>query len=265
MVHAVLLGAELLAVVGEGERVGGDVNLGDDVHAHLGGIFLELTELVLAVAAVLGGEFGEELALEAEGGVGLVPVITKVLLETVVVEVYLDGVHLVVGHGLGEGLEVVHGDELAGAVEQQAAQGVVGPVADGTLGQVCALVLLKDLQQGACSPIGSGGGVGLDGYAVVNLDAVTLVAQFLVVGEGHDDSPLGSLAGVLGLHCLAEEQAIVLGHSLGCIGELGIDIYHLGAGADGYHTIGTLPLAQFGDYKGLVVLGFQCRSHSQAE
>ena len=127
---------------------------------------------------------------------------------------------------------------------------------------MCALVLLKDLQQGACSPIGSGGGVGLDGYAVANLDAVALVAQLLVVGEGHDDSPLGSLAGVLGLHCLAEEQAIVLGHSLGCIGELGIDVYHLGAGADGYHAIGTLPLAQFGDYKGLVVLGIQGgRSH----
>ena len=120
--------------MGESEGVGRNVDFGDDVDILLFGLHLKVDELALSVAAVLGGETGEEAAFEAEGRLRLVPIVVEVLLEAVVVEVDVEGVHLVVGHHADELVEIVHGDELAAAVNHKSAQGVGGDVGSGAAG-----------------------------------------------------------------------------------------------------------------------------------
>ena len=91
------------------QRVGGDVDLGENFHALRGGFALEGTELFLRIATVARSKTGEEVAFETESGRGLRPIVAEVLLEAVVVEVYLQGVHLIIGHHLDELAQIVHG------------------------------------------------------------------------------------------------------------------------------------------------------------
>ena len=76
------------------------VNLGDNLYAQAFGQLLKLDELFLCVVTVACSEAGEVLALEAERALCLVPIVSKVLLERVVVKVNLECVHLVVRHKL---------------------------------------------------------------------------------------------------------------------------------------------------------------------
>ena len=237
----------------------GCVNLGDNVHATLGCVFLELTKTVFGIVAVLGGEFGKPLALKTEGGIGIIP---RVLVNLcgAVVKMDLEGVHLIVSHHPGILFKVIQRYVLAAHVNHIATHGKIGPVAYGAPGQCRALVLLHNLQQGACAPISSCGGLCLQQYAVGNLDAVAFLAQFLVFYKAYDNGS-GRCFGVwlhrLGLHSLAEHQPIVGGHFRGGVGEGGIGIQHFGGGAYGQCAFGSLPMAQLGDNKRFCVLCFQ--------
>ena len=140
--------------------MGGHVYFRDNLHVHACGLLLEVDELGLGVVAVTGGQSGVGVALEAECGVGAVPVPSEVLLEAVVVEVNLEGVHLVVGHDAGELAQIAHRDVLAAAVHHEAADAVVGPVEDPAAGQFNASGLsvslqgtVRHLQQGLRSPV----------------------------------------------------------------------------------------------------------------
>ena len=193
----VVLGCQRRTVVRESQAMGRHVELRDDLHAHRPGIADELTHLLLRVAAVDGGQAGEDFALHAEGGIGVVPAVLELVLEAVVVEVQLQGVHLVVRHDVDERIEIAQGVELACCIEHEAANGIVGLVGNGeagkqSLGRHSGFVFRKvrglHLEQRLCSPQGSLHGCGLD----VNLfwadnKTVALAAQVLVILQREED------------------------------------------------------------------------------
>ena len=80
----------------EGERMGGHVDLGNNLDAAAEGVTLEVAEIVLAVRAVAGCQAGEKFAFETESGLSLVPIIVLEVGEAIVVEVEVKLVELVV-------------------------------------------------------------------------------------------------------------------------------------------------------------------------
>ena len=173
--------------MGKGQRVGGHVDFGDDFDAAVLGHELQVAELLLRVVAVACCQAGEVVAFEAESGVGAVPVVLEVLFETVVVEMDLERVHLVVRHDFHVVAEVVDGEELAGAVDHEAAHGIVGPVADVAAGEGVVVALLADLEQGAGGPVDARRGGGVEDGAVADAHAVAFGAELLVLAQGEDD------------------------------------------------------------------------------
>ena len=163
--------------------MGGSINFGDNLHAVAGRHFLKVDELLLGVVAVAGREARVGLALQAEGGVGLVPGVVEAA-EANVVEMDLQGVHLVVTHHAHQLAEVVHGDVFAAAVEHEAAHLKVGAVVDGALRQVGRLV--EQLQQGACGPEGAGGRGGGDGHVAADGHTVALGLFAVAAGAQHN-------------------------------------------------------------------------------
>ena len=145
----------------EGQRVGGHVDFGEDFHTLRGGFALESTELFLRVATVARSKTGEEVAFEPESGGCLRPIVAEVLLEAVVVEMHLQGVHLIVGHHLDELAQIVHGDVFAADIDHETAHGIGGAVGGDATRQGMRAGLFADLQNGARTPkraLGRGGG-----------------------------------------------------------------------------------------------------------
>ena len=108
--------------MGEGERMGRHIYLGDDVDAILLCQFLEFDELSLGIAAILSRESRIGVAFQTEGSLRLRPVITEELQESIIVEMKLQGVHLVIRHHLDQRSQIRHGDELSSAIHHEAAQ-----------------------------------------------------------------------------------------------------------------------------------------------
>ena len=104
------------------------VYLGDDLYAQCCSIEDELAELSFRVAAVLGREARKLLALQAEGGIRLVPVLVEIGRKAIVIEVHLQTVHLIVSHRAHQSAQVVQRDILAPAVHHQTAKRVVRAV-----------------------------------------------------------------------------------------------------------------------------------------
>lgn len=115
--------AQVRAHLGEGERVGGGIDLWDDVHAQRARVLDVGLEVLLGVPHVLSGKVRLVLALarfdvrfQAEGGVGLHGVFELLERDEVVVEVDLQVVHLVPGHLVGELAQPLDGERLAAHV-----------------------------------------------------------------------------------------------------------------------------------------------------
>ena len=124
MIHAIFLGTDFRLVMGEGERMSRHIYLGDDVDAILLCQLLEFDELCLGVAAILRRESRISIAFQSEGCRGLRPVVTEILSESVIVEMNLQGVHLVIRHHLDERTQIRHRDELSAAIHHEASQPV---------------------------------------------------------------------------------------------------------------------------------------------
>ena len=122
MIHAIFPGTDFWLVMGEGERMGRHVYLGDDVDAILLCQFLEFDELSLGIAAILRRESRIGVAFQAESCRGLRPVVTEILSESVIVEMNLQGVHLVIRHHLDQRAQIRHRDELSAAIHHEASQ-----------------------------------------------------------------------------------------------------------------------------------------------
>ena len=98
MVHAIFFRSEVRAIVCERERVGRGINLRDDFHAILFSQFLQGDEFSFRIAAVAGSQPRIGVAFKTEGGLRLRPVIVKIFFEAIIVQVQVQGVHLVEPH-----------------------------------------------------------------------------------------------------------------------------------------------------------------------
>ena len=119
----------------EGEGVCRGVDLGNDGDALPERLFLELAESLVRIITVLRGQSGEGFALDPEARRGLGPVVLEELLHAVVVQVDLEGVHLVVGEHPDEVFEVGEVEILAGHVEHKATHRESGVVDHRSAGQ----------------------------------------------------------------------------------------------------------------------------------
>ena len=122
MIHAIFLGTDFRLVMGEGERMGRHIYLGDDVDAILLCQFLEFDELSLGIAAILRRESRIGVAFQAEGCRSFRPIVTEELSESIIVEMNLQGVHLVIRHHLDQRAQIRHRDELSAAIHHEASQ-----------------------------------------------------------------------------------------------------------------------------------------------
>ena len=245
VVHAIVFGRERRAIVGEGEGVGGRVNLGDDLDAVGLGKLLQLDELVLGVAAVGGGEAGVGVALQSEGGVGLVPVVVEVFGPAVVVEMELEGVHLEEPHELDQLSQIGHGDVFASGVKEHSAQRILGRVDDGASRQ--GALEGQELQQRARGPEGSTRGRGGDGGLLGDADFVGFVVGGELGVEGEDDVAALRLAGG-DVHLQSQKREAVVGEEL-CGGAQLFGL-HDDATARKQMALGGSPRRDFGNDEG---------------
>ena len=124
MIHAIFPGTDFRVVMGEGERMGWHIYLGDDVDAILLCQLLEFDKLSLGIAAILCRESRIGVAFQSEGCRGLRPVVTEILSESVIIQMNLQGIHLVIRHHLDQRAQIRHRDELSAAIHHEASQPV---------------------------------------------------------------------------------------------------------------------------------------------
>ena len=145
MVHAISLAANLRFIVCESQGMSRSINFRNDFHIVILSQFLQVDKLLFGVETILGGQARISVALQTEGGISFVPVVVKILFEAVVVQMKLQGVHLVVSHELHIVTQEVDGKELAGTVEHKTTHGIAREVAHGSLEQTAGIRLLCHL------------------------------------------------------------------------------------------------------------------------
>ena len=183
----------------------------------------------------------------------------------------LQGVHLVVGHDLHIVAQEAHRDELATAVDHEAAHGVIGKVADLAARQRPVVALLGYLQQRAGAPVDAFGGGSRQLDLVAYGDGITLVAQRSIVAEGQRHVALASAAR-LHLGRDAEHFAAVgrkhSRHALQLGGSRGIDYARALVGNE--TSLGGAPLLDLGNDERFVARALRRgmprgRDHGQQE
>ena len=250
----------VLDVVGDGQSVGGHVQLRDDVHTQGTGVGHEVLELGLGVVVVLGGQaiLGvlQTVALVRVPGLGFLTSGHIVLHEDeVVAEVHVEAVHLVPGHGLGDGLEGLHGGGLTAHVQHEAAVLKLGVVPGGALGNGQVAGQLQSLEHRAGAPVGADGVVGLDDHLVGDHHVVGLLVEASLI-EVHQ-------ADVAGLGRAGDDGQVqaeqVTDISLQLLGHGGVLLVsqNAGVGGEGEHltllSSGGVPLSQLRHHGGLGV------------
>ena len=153
VIHAETLAAQLRHILGKCKAVGGCVNLGYYLHPAVGSHQLQAGKLPFSVVAVTGRQARIGITLQSEGGVGLLPVAVEEFGKSVIVEVHLQGVHLIVAHDAHKALQILHGYEFATTVNHHATHSEVGTVVDNALRQRYSIGGLAHLQQRAGSPV----------------------------------------------------------------------------------------------------------------
>ena len=166
----------------ERQRMRRHVDFVDNLHSLRRSPTLQLGKLALGVMPVTRRKPRVGVALQAERGVGLVPVVAEVLLEPVVVQVQVQDVHLVVGHHPHQVAQVGEGDELSPAVQHQPPHGIVGFVAHLAPWQPSA-ARLHHLQQRARPPAEAGGIASPHRHAVGYVDGILLRVIHPAVGQ----------------------------------------------------------------------------------
>ena len=179
MIHAIFLGPDFRVVMGEGERMGRHVYLGDDIDAILLCQFLEFDELSLGVTAILRRESRISVAFQTESRLGLCPIITEKLSESVIIQMNLQGVHLVIRHHLDQRAQIRHRDELSSAIHHEASQPVGRLILSRAFRQheTSRALLLRKLQHGAGTPYQSFYRRSRDGGYVADGEAIAFLAE----------------------------------------------------------------------------------------
>ena len=142
MVHTVFFASDFGLILSESQRVGWNVDFGDDFNVVLFAQFLQVDKLLFGVRTVLGRQTGIGVAFKAESGLGFIPVVAEELTETIVVQMHLKGIHLIVGHHLGEVTQIIDAEELTSAVNHETAQFILGLVGCNTTRQLALCILL---------------------------------------------------------------------------------------------------------------------------
>ena len=179
MIHAIFLGTDFRLVMGEGERMGRHIYLGNDVDAILLCQFLEFDELSLGIAAILCRESRIGVAFQSESRLGLCPIITEKLSESVIIQMNLQGIHLVIRHHLDERTQIRHRDELSSAIHHEASQPVGRLILSRAFRQheTSRSLLLRKLQHGAGTPYQSFYRRSRDGGYVADGEAIAFLAE----------------------------------------------------------------------------------------
>ena len=237
------------------QRVGGYVDLGEDFHALRGGFALESTELFLRIATVARSKSGEEVAFETESGGRLRPIVAEVLLEAVIVEVYLQGVHLIIGHHLDELAQIVHGDVFAADIDHETAHRIGGAVGGYTTGEGMRAGLFADLQNGARTPKCTLCGGGGDRCGFANGQAVTFGTEGVAAIGARQNDVTGAAFALHDGESARKEFGVVGGKAFGHRQE-GTIGHHNAAGGMEIATR-ALPRSEFGHDEGTRVV--DCR------
>ena len=164
--------------------MGGNVNFRNDFHEVGCRLFLEVDEFFLGVRAVTGCQSRISLRFQPESSVSLVPVVLEVLLESIIVQMDLQGVHFVVSHDFHQVLQISHRNELTATVYHETAKRIIGIITNRSLRERAFLILFRQLQECACAPVKTGRGGSGDGYTVGYLDGVTFLTELLVCRQG---------------------------------------------------------------------------------
>ena len=265
MVHAIFLRTYFGLIVGESQCMGWHINLWDDIDTILLGKFLKVDEFLFGVRAVARCQSGISVALQSECSLGLVPIAIEELTETIVVEMNLQGVHLIVSHGLDERTQIVHRNELTTAVHHKSTQTILRRVYNIALWQCATVgfVLLCHLQHSTCAPLQSFDRSSTDCSNVADADAVAFLTECFVGLEYKYNVALRRLA-VLQCELSPHQTAIVGSKHLTYFGSNLATLYDILA-RNGHLTLGTMPFLQFGNYKRFRIHSGPCQSRCRAE
>ena len=103
----------------------------------------------------------------------------EILFESVVVQMHLQGIHLIISHDFRQILQIRHRDKFPAAVYHESPDGIVGIIADGSFRKLVPAGLFRYLQKGACTPVKSGRSRGGECHAVGYLDGITFFSQLV--------------------------------------------------------------------------------------
>ena len=135
MVHPIFLASQRGIILRKGQGMGRSVKLRDDLHTILLCQNLQVDKLLLGIMAILGRETGIGVTFHAEARLGTTPVIAEILAETIVVEMYLQGIHLIVRHDACQMAQIGDGNKLTSAVYHESTQAIVGLVGNLSFGK----------------------------------------------------------------------------------------------------------------------------------
>ena len=130
VVHTIFLASDFRHIVRECEGMSWRVDFRNDFHEATFGQLLQVDEFFLGIETVASSQTWISVRFETESGIGLVPVVFEELLESVIVQVDLEAVHLVISHNLHIVAEIMHWDELTAAVNHESADTIIREVTD---------------------------------------------------------------------------------------------------------------------------------------
>ena len=133
VVHTVFLASDFRHIVREGEGMSRSVDFRNDFYEYIFGQLLQVDEFLLGIETVAGSQARISVRFETESSIGLVPIVFEELLESVIVQVDLEAVHLVIRHNLHIVAEIMHRDELTAAVNHESTDAIIREVTDFAL------------------------------------------------------------------------------------------------------------------------------------
>ena len=146
MIHAIFFTTQFRLVMTESQRMCRSIYLRYDFDELGGCIQLKIYEFLFGIITVAGCQSGEGFTFQTESGIRFIPIMTEELLETVIVQMYLENIHLVVRHHLDQIAQVSHRNELTTTVHHKATYGVIRPVTYLSFRYTMILCLFTNLE-----------------------------------------------------------------------------------------------------------------------